>query len=415
MSESERTTPYGSAEDLPSVVELRNQLRGLKALTRVIGRGTRHSILRTEHQLNKLVREIDAFYALLGPRNWIYHELLSTDAIAALLAKPADEAERALINHYKEPDRLSFMIQVLRRRPAMGSRFPLIERALHDYVEERYYGTTLLLIAAMDGFVNDLDTAQRRGLHTRDEAELSAWDSVVGHHLGLTHAHRTFTRSFRRLSNEPVHELYRNGIVHGMLTNFDNDVVATKAWNRLFAVNDWAASLEKQSTPKEPRPTWSDIFSKLRQNTANRRALEAWRPRLLTPANPEFEDEPVYRLTFEFLTHWRSRNYGKMAAALASLTQARSHGATAGRIRDEYGLFVLEGFDITHLDFAAAAVCNARVQLTLRGDSKPGQLRWIREDDTGDVVMPNQAGAWRLMSWGPWAMLNPLSNDETFD
>jgi hypothetical protein len=78
--------------------------------------------------------------------------------------------------------------------------------------------------------VNDVETADRRGLHAREAGEMVAWDSLVGHHMGLAHAHQTFTKTFRRISTEEVRELYRNGIVHGTLVNYDNDFVSAKAW-----------------------------------------------------------------------------------------------------------------------------------------------------------------------------------------
>jgi hypothetical protein len=56
----------------------------------------------------------------------------------------------------------------------------------------------LTLLSVMDGFVNDVDHGERRGLHARDADEMGAWDSVVGHHMGLTHAHLSFTKPFRR-------------------------------------------------------------------------------------------------------------------------------------------------------------------------------------------------------------------------
>jgi hypothetical protein len=42
------------------------------------------------------------------------------------------------------------------------------------------------------------------------------------------------------------------------LVNFDNDIVATKAWNRLFAVADWAASRQKRAIPPDPKPTMKE-------------------------------------------------------------------------------------------------------------------------------------------------------------
>src|SRR5262249_15562979 len=118
--------------------------------------------------------------------------------------------------------------------------------------------TVHVLLSVMDGFVNEFESV-RRGLHARETEDLNAWDSVVGHHMGLTSAHRTFTKSKGATSEEPVCELYRNGIVHGMLLDYDNDVVATKAWNRLFAVMDWAKAREKEQEPAKPQPTWREV------------------------------------------------------------------------------------------------------------------------------------------------------------
>lgn len=53
---------------------------------------------------------------------------------------------------------------------------------------------------------------------------------------------KTFTRSVFAGEGKPVYEVYRNGIMHGMITDYDNDVAASKAWCMLFAVGDWVDS-----------------------------------------------------------------------------------------------------------------------------------------------------------------------------
>jgi hypothetical protein len=228
--------PYGSANDLPSVVDLKQQLAGMKALTRFVARGHRARVREVEAQLDRLTKGVDDFYTLLGPRNWVYHESLPFEEVLALVARPADAAEQELLEVYADAETLRFMVGRLWRFEAMRSRLSLLDRAREDHAAGRYYAVVLVLLAVMDGFVNDVDVQRRRGLHARAADELAAWDSVVGHHLGLTSAHHTFTRSFFKTSDKPVHELYRNGIVHGTLTKFDNAIVASKAWNRLFAV-----------------------------------------------------------------------------------------------------------------------------------------------------------------------------------
>ncbi len=89
----------------------------------------------------------------------------------------------------------------------MRPRIPLLQMALVDYESGRFYSTVLVLLSVMDGFVNDLDTAQRKGLHARSPEDMVAWDSVVGHHLGLSHAHQSFIKGHYKTSVDETTEL----------------------------------------------------------------------------------------------------------------------------------------------------------------------------------------------------------------
>lgn len=335
---------------------------------------------------------------------------LNTEKIQGILNLPADQAERAFIEIYKDPGTLDFMVRMLMRFSGLRARMRLIESAREDYATGRHYSTVLVLLAVMDGFVNDFDVTHR-GLHTRAEEEMVAWDSIVGHHLGLTNAHRTFTKSFSRTSAEEVHELYRNGIMHGNLVNFNNDIVATKAWNRLFAVADWATSRQKQSKPEEPEPTWRELLAKIRQNEEAKKALAEWKPHVVAEDDAGFHDEPVYRVTADYLSCWQKRNYGRMAELVATLMRGATHGETARMVRESCSGFELAAYSIHRLDFQAAAVCEVEVSLVLAGEVTRAQMRWIREGEDGMAAMPNQPGEWRLAIWTPSAMINRADGD----
>jgi hypothetical protein len=202
---------------------------------------------------------VDRFYELLGSRNWIFHESLEVDRIATILdsSSTSEEAERQLIDYYMDPDDPQFLLRPVLAFPALRKRMHLIQRARDDYLAGRHYACILVLLTVMDGFVNEFETI-RRGLHAREAEELEAFDAVVGHHMGLTNAHKTFRKSKGTTSEEPVYDLYRNGILHSMLLKHDNDVVATKAWNRLFAIVDWAKAREKEQQPPKPEPSWKE-------------------------------------------------------------------------------------------------------------------------------------------------------------
>jgi hypothetical protein len=227
------------------MVEMQQQLRGAKGLTRVVGRRLRQDFVDLEAELRRLVATVDEFYAVLGGRNWVFHDSLDVNGIQSILeagrrldtAARAEVSEDGLTRLYQEPGTLEFMTMRFSGQPGLRARRHLIERAPADYRASRYYSTVLVLLAVMDGFVNDVD-AKRRGLHARDGEELHAWDSVAGHHLGLGDAHKSFTKTVSRTTDAECFELHRNGIVHGTILRFDNVIVATKAWNRLFAVSD---------------------------------------------------------------------------------------------------------------------------------------------------------------------------------
>ncbi len=352
--------------------------------------------------MNDLVDAVDRFYELLGPRHWILHDRLNfEEGIRGLLDLPADEAEEALVAQYRDRNQLRLMLMPLRRFAPLRDRIGLIERAQEHYEADRFDAVALTLIPVMDGFVNDVEPEHRRGLHTREADELAAWDSVVGHHMGLSSAHRTFTKSFRKLSTEPVYELYRNGIVHGMLTDYDNVVVATKAWNRLFAVVDWAAAREKQAKPKEPEPTIPDLVKKMADTATRRRETEAFRPSTLQPQDPGFADSEHLTGSTDFLKAWQSRNYGDASQLIGGTLRSLLARKAAGQVREALELFPLEGFEVTAIRHGALAACDVDVSLTIEGEEKLARLRWIREGADGRPGPSKQDDQWVLYIWEP--------------
>lgn len=71
-----------------------------------------------------------------------------------------------------------------------------MRKAAEDYFKGRYYSVVLVLIAVMDGFVNDSDKSIRRGLHTRDPEEMHTEDCVATMWNGLPAVQAAFTKSF---------------------------------------------------------------------------------------------------------------------------------------------------------------------------------------------------------------------------
>lgn len=106
---------------------------------------------------------------------WVFSEVLSVDRMRSLVEKSADSAsaEAELIAYLKEGEVIRAALNRLNRYEDMRPRLPLLRKAAEDYFKGRYYSVVLVLIAVMDGFVNDSDKSIRRGLHTRDPASAS--------------------------------------------------------------------------------------------------------------------------------------------------------------------------------------------------------------------------------------------------
>jgi len=74
--------PYESARDLPSFVEMLQQVRFIKLLRFALPRNERQMARQLETQLHFLGDTVDRFYDALGPRNWIFHDSMSVQEIA---------------------------------------------------------------------------------------------------------------------------------------------------------------------------------------------------------------------------------------------------------------------------------------------------------------------------------------------
>ncbi len=402
-------------EDLPSYKELRDQLRLLRTFSFLPG--VKRSDLRSlSAQLEELVKVVDDFYELLGPGNWIFHDDLRVNDMLAIEREHAGDpsgAQAALIAWYQAEDHLDFMVGRLRANPAWRARMHLLESAVADYRAGRYYAVVQVLLSVMDGFVNDMDPAKRKGLHALDGEDIDPWDSVVGVHGGLAATQATFRKTFRARSEEPVTELYRNGIVHGMLTNYDNAIVATKAWNRLLAVADWEKSLRRKEAEaaKPPAPTFREAVSQMMDNQRRINVLDSFEPRHLTPGDTDFDSHGAYVATSAFLAAWEKQRWGLIPPMVA-----KSAGGTAvsvTRIKDDYASEKLTGYQIDALAEQGAPACLVHVTLTINDEVFRPALRWAYENDEGAMRVPGfEEGRWKLVLWGTLWMKRDAAADD---
>ena len=255
----------------------------------------------------------------------------------------------------------------------------------------------------MDGFVNDFEPDVRRGLASRDPDAMTAWDSVVGHHMGLTNALKAYDKTIKKRVDEEVYELHRHGIVHGTITRFDNVVVATKAWNMLFALVDWAAATRKARQPEPPKPTITGIVRQMVTTAMVKARTEAWEPSHLSVPDARFDDHEIHVLTVEFLTGWRERNFGALARFPTRRLDKgeKSLGRMAGRLHEAFEGFDLSDFRVTEMENTAPAIWLSRGDATVNDTPGSFECRWIVEEPDGSFGYGSDSALWRLVFCDP--------------
>ena len=235
---------------------------------------------------------------------------------------------------------------------------------------------------------------------------MTAWDSVAGHHLGLTHALKGFNKTIKKRMDDEVYELHRHGIVHGSITRFDNVVVATKAWNMLFALVDWAEATTKSRQPEEPEPTFKELVQGMAKNAKIKAKLGEWESSRLSVVDAGFDAHELYVLTVEFLTAWRDQNFGALARFPSRdfQYQGLSPGQTAGQLRGLFESTTLSDFRVTELENTVAAIWLTRGEATVNDKSGTFECRWIIEENDGTSGYGSDTAQWYLVFCDPYSV-----------
>lgn len=369
----------------------------------------RAELKKLRQSIEHIVSSVERFYVLLGDRHWVFHGSLNLKSLdAALKSGNSDTAEEAVIAQYQDVERMRFDVMRAQSVQELRSRAALLDLAFRDYQEGRYYSVVLLLLSVMDGFVNDVGQ-QKRGLHTRDGEELVAWNTVTAHHQGLAATQRSFTKSFNKTSDEPVFELYRNGIMHGNLTNFDNLVVASKAWNRLFALIDWSQALTEAKKPEPPKVALSESLAKLADTRKQQRLMDKWVPRTKSVDEDDVDAlmaEPVVQRTAAMLDAWKAENYGHLAQYFHDSTKPKSRNAYVGDVRSRFESVRLDGYQLRSVDLRGPGCAHVNVDLATGGDVHESELRWLYVDQDGHIrIETDPRGAWETIQSYPHSII----------
>lgn len=416
--------------DIPRIKEMLDQAKSMQALKTIspvllplmrlmgIDVSQTEQALKSFEALQQTVEEMagipDRFNQLFGERGWIMYDQMNLDAAKEAIAKAeagdVDGAEADLVDHY-DAATVEWQLSTMRGIEAFRPRMSLAEKAFIDYQEERYHACVPVVLALLDGLVNELHE-KRRGFFS-ENVDLQAWDSIAAHEKGLNALAQIFQKGRYKTTTEPIRLPYRNGILHGMDLGYDNKMVAAKCWSALFAIRDWAVKAEQgliEAPPPKPEKSWSDLFRQIKETEEDKKRLEAWRARQIVvgkdvPNTGEpgmFTEGSPERIVVEFLCFWKGQNYGRMAEYLPDAPGPISK--VAGEVREIYGPSILDRFEIEEITETGPVITLVKVRLWYRGNGEPSDpvltFRLFSQDAKGHPAVSGKAGAtWRFVTW----------------
>ena len=432
MQDQERSN-LSRIEDIPRIKALVDQVRLLKLSKRafplikpvlkLLGIATEQieaalaEVDVLERQVTLLATLPDRFNRQFASRGWIAYDRFNVNVAQAAVEKAEagdiDGAEADLVDYYNE-EQIRWHLQTMQALPAFHPRLSLLEKALDDYVQGRYHASVPVVLMQLDGFVSDV--GKKHSGFFREGVNLEAWDSIAAHSTGLKVLAKLLGKERLKTTTEPVTLPYRHGILHGHDLGYDNKLVAAKAWAALFAVREWAYTVEQKEEEASARQaplTWRDVLHTLQANAHLQTQLTAWRPRSVQsgvdiPAcgDPEaYEHGSPEQKLVEYLLYWRKRNYGKMARCLAvsTLRFHKSINALAGDLRDYYERRALNAFILLEVhDFArAGTTISVQIHCEEEGEEKEYtvEYRLLFESESGKVVIRGDPeGRWGVCS-----------------
>jgi hypothetical protein len=425
-------------QDIPSIKRLLQQCEELKAIKRDLPRMSRafkltaSDVIQIEKAIDSasdkccatkdLAAIIDKFDDLLSDNGWIAYSHMDINAIKGAVQK-ADSgdiagAEADLIRHYNA-DRVKFELRITKRLDAFRERRSLAMKALDDYENKRYHACIPVVLALLDGMVNEVyyKVHKKRYGFFAEDVDLIAWDSIAGHSKGLNKLAKAFRRGRYKTTTDPISIPYRNGILHGMDLGYANEAVAAKTWAALFAASEWASRAERglltspSEIQKTPMETILEALHQHRITEEERARISAWRPRSIKPGldipstgEPGvYEDRTPEQAIAEFFSYWKVKKYGCMAKHVPRKPD-ESVNALAGRVRRVFDDRHLHSFEIQGICDVASAVTVLKVKLIYevmdRTMERPFEFFMINCDTSGKIsTRGNAESDWYIRNW----------------
>ena len=411
--------------DAKDLVALKNFVSVHRGLIDLIGIDADQldNALKDAEEIKESIEEIttlpDRFNDHFAAHGWIIYKEMNPRAAktAVEMADSGDvEGAEAHLVEYYNPETVQHKLRRMKDIEEFRPRMTLAQKALIDYREGRYHACVPVVLALMDGMVNELNlkaNKKKKGL-SAEGVNLEAWNSVSAHSNGLGRLVPLMMKGRTNTTTQQIDIPYRHGIMHGMDLGYDNRIVAAKTWAALFSLREWAIKVEKGAiegqSPEEPLRI-KDLIHQIQTNQEDQQLLEKWRPRDIKPGRdtpvsgkPEnYEEGSPERLLAEFLNYWKDGNYGFMAKrSLASI--GSKVPANPGDLNHAYSKRVLKAFEFEAVKDQAAAITVITTKLIYEEYSheieRQFEFRLINLDSKRNAQVRGQPEcSWFILNW----------------
>lgn len=298
---------------------------------------------------SQILKLPDQFNELFSEDGWICYSGLSQTVLEKSVALGStnkyDEAKELLIEYVNE-NMIEFILTKCRSRHEFKTRLDLLNLLKIDYLEKRYHACIPLLLALIDGLVNDV--SKHVGCFAK-KSDLELYDSITSHETGLPFLKLIMNTSRTETTEEEILIPYRNGILHGRDLNFSNKEVASKCWWLLDCLIDWS---DEKIMDKKPIESISvkESLEKYNKTQELSKRINSWKKR---PIKPESYWEKQTLTTLEkgspehtlliFLNAWKNNQWGKMLPILLH-NIGKHQGKAMPEIKSDYQKIKLLNF-----------------------------------------------------------------------
>ena len=412
---------------------------------------------------------VDNFYEFMHPMGWIYHRGLADDIIEGFLEdavvqhdseacsdcsgsfKCKEAQERAaweqrageeMVEIYQSAETFGALYDMLKCVPNPGGEY---ERLFEPYVyqidvtrelwEQGYWVAVVnMILPIVDGAVQNFELKQSQsscGLasDSRKPETMVAYRSPVGHKYGLSYMLANSYRGkgsskTRRAVPELLQEyellgkataaeleretkLSRNRMLHGVAGYYHDPIIAAKAWNLLFSVADWAASVIRADSLDAksqhwPKPvTFVSLVANFKDYLIVEKPRRKFTPMELTPDSENFYDHPVAKRFMDFINVWEREHWGKVLSFTDSKFDFWGYERREVNIKEYFLNYPISDFKFTRINLPSYRVAKVKGTATIQGKKVPLNftLEFSNREGNSHPSIPDNECEWYISTW----------------